>query len=187
METQLKIYCDTNTLPGNADVEKEESKALQQLQSIEGLKWITSNRVRNEAVKTKDESKRSRLLGEHKERELVPKDEKIVGYNLQPLLYGGFVGFTLIADVQDEAMRSELISRGLSRSDAEHVTQAVCNDCDVFLTRDKKSIITPHREWLETRFPTLKVRLPSELLVELTALAAQTSGGVEAADGEQSS
>jgi hypothetical protein len=78
MQTELKIYCDTNTLPDNADICKEEAEALKQLRSIEGLKWFTSHIVGHEATRTKDESKRSKLLDQHAERELIPKDEKVV-------------------------------------------------------------------------------------------------------------
>jgi hypothetical protein len=183
MEEQLKIYCDTNTLPGNADVDKEQSEALEQLQSIQGLKWFTSHIVGHEATRTKDENKRSRLLDQHTERELIPRDEKVVGYNAQSDGYS-FVGFFQLSDVQDEALRSELVTRGLAQRDAEHITQAACNDCDVFLTRDAKSIITPHREWLETRLPALRVRLPSELLAALTTSSTQTSSVAEAAEEE---
>jgi hypothetical protein len=121
-------------------------------------------------MKTKDEGKRSTLVGEHEARTLIPKDEKVVGFNAQSSQHG-FVGFFLLADVQDETLRAELIAQGLEQRDAEHITQAVCNGCDVFLTRDEKSIIKPHRAWLEKRFPTLKVRLPSELAAELAATA----------------
>lgn len=74
--------------------------------------------------------------------------------------------------IQAEKLRAELIERGLEQRDAEQITQAVCNSCDVFLTRDKKTIIKPHRAWLENRFPTLKVRVPSEFAAELAASAA---------------
>src|SRR5262249_52641279 len=130
----------------------------------------------------KNETRRNRLLAQHKGRVAVPKDEKVVGYNAQSDINGGFVGLFLISDVQDEALRSELIDSGLTRRDGEHITQVVCNDCDVFLTRDINSIIRPHRERLEIRFPKLKVRLPSEFLVELMAQAAQTSGIAEPAE-----
>jgi hypothetical protein len=39
----------------------------------------------------------------------------------------------------------------------------------VFLTRDEGSIIKPYRQWLEQRFPNLRIGLPSELLKELAA------------------
>jgi hypothetical protein len=55
------------------------------------------------------------------------------------------------------------------RRDAEHLTQAVCNECDVFLTRDHKTIIDPMRDWLEARYP--RIRLPSELLAEMEQTA----------------
>jgi hypothetical protein len=52
---------------------------------------------------------------------------------------------------------------------AEHLVQAVYNDCRVFLTRDEDTIIKPHWQWLEQRFTNLRIRLPSELLNELAA------------------
>jgi hypothetical protein len=92
-----------------------------------------------------------------------------LGIHTQTDQYGGFVSSPLISDVQDEALRDELINRGLTRRDAEHITQAICNGCDVFLTRDEGTIIKPHGQWLESRFPGLKVWLPSQLLAFITA------------------
>jgi len=59
------------------------------------------------------------------------------------------------------------MKRGLKQRDAEHLTQAVCNNCAVFLTRDKR--IISGRQWLEERFPGLKIRLPSELIADLSS------------------
>jgi RNase P/RNase MRP subunit p29 len=58
--------------------------------------------------RVQDERKRTVLVAEHKERETVPKDEKVVGFNAQADQYG-FTGFFLLSDVQDEALRAELI------------------------------------------------------------------------------
>ena len=80
----------------------------------------------------------------------------------------GFVNIPRLADSQDDGLRDELIREGFDRLDAEHITQAVCNDSDVFLTRDERTI-TSRRQWLEQRFPKLNFRLPSELLAELAA------------------
>jgi len=101
--------------------------------------------------------------------EPIPKDEKVLGFNSQSDQYGGSISYPLIADCQDETLRRELLEHGLESNDAEHLTQAVCNDCGVFLTRDEATIINPHRQWLEQRFPNLKIRLPSELLNELAS------------------
>jgi hypothetical protein len=85
----------------------------------------------------------------------------------------------LLSDCQDETLRKEPIECGLEAKDAEYLTQAVCNDCEVFLTRDEGTIIMPHRQWLEERFPNLKIRLPSELVNEL--VSAPPAGGPPAA------
>ena len=53
MEPKIKVYCDTNTLPGNADACETESKATEQLSSNERLIWFTSYIVRYEAMNTK--------------------------------------------------------------------------------------------------------------------------------------
>jgi hypothetical protein len=160
VETRLKIYCDTSTLPGNAS-EKEQA-ALKQL--TEEHEMFGSHLVRYEAGNTKNVDKRNRLIAEHDALAPIPKDEKLLGFNTQDDGCRGFTSSPIISDVQDEGICAELMARGLDQRDAEHITQAVSNDCDVFLTRDERTIINRHREWLEQRFPKLKVRLPSELL-----------------------
>ena len=170
-EAQLKIYCDTNTLPNNirhADQKSQrELAALKQL--AEKYLMFGSLVVLRELMNTTEQNQRNSLIVDYKALEPIPKDQRLLGFHTQTHQYGGFVSYPLISDVQDEALRKELTRRGLDLRDAEHITQAVCNGCDVFLTRDEK-IITRHRAWLETRFPTLKVRLPSELLGELQPL-----------------
>lgn len=116
---------------------------------------------------TTDLDQQKRLLDEFAERQKIPRDELVCGFATHSDQYGGFVTYPLVSDVQDEALRDELIERGLSPRDAEHITQTVCNSYDVFLTRDECTIIKPHREWLQTRCPTLGFRLPSELLEEV--------------------
>ena len=171
MDTELTVYGDTNTLPSNSsNACSKEMSALNQLWHVKGLKWFSSHLVNYEVGKTTDESKRNRLVAEYKEREIISKDERIVGVNIQYLSspYGGFVSFYLLSDVQDEPLRAELIQQRFDQRDAEHIAQAVSNKCDVFLTRDKRTILN-RRSWLENRFPAMKVLLPSELLAELEA------------------
>jgi hypothetical protein len=169
--TALKIYCDTSTLPANiGDADPKSKQELAAVKELEkhGMMFglFGSHIVLYEATNTNDENKRKQLIAEHAALNPVPKDEKLLGFQTTSDQYGGF-GFVccpIIADVQDETIRNELIARGLEQRDAEHITQAVCNDCDVFLTRDERTIVKPHRAWLERRFPKLKVWLPSELL-----------------------
>ncbi len=145
-----------------------ELVALKQL--AEKYSMFGSRVVLRELMNTTKQTQRDYLIVDYQALEPIPKDEKLLGFHTQADQYGGFITNPLISDVQDERLREELTQHGLKLRDAEHITQAVCNGCDVFLTRDERTIINPHRVWLETRFPTLKVRLPSELLEELASL-----------------
>ena len=171
MEENLKIYCDTSVLPHNichADEKSErELAALEEL--AERYSMFGSRVALRELMMTTDPTTKEHLIVEYQNLEPVPNDERVDGFHTQYDQLGGFVTCPLISDVQDEALRDELMGRGMKRRDAEHITQAVCNECDVFLTRDERTIIKPHRSWLESRFPNLKVCLPSEFLHELEA------------------
>ena len=167
----MKIYCDTSTLPHNirhADQKSHgELAALNRL--AEKYSMFGSLVDLRELMNTPDQTQQNNLIVDYKALEPIPKDERVHGFHTQTDQYGGCITYPLVSDVQDEMLREELIHRGLTPRDAEHITQAVCNCCDVFLTCDVRTIIKPHRAWLETRFPTLKVRLPSELLEELAS------------------
>ncbi len=167
----MKIYCDTNTLPRNirdpAYKVQRERAALKEL--ADKFELFSSKFVLKEVMKTPDETQRDYLIVDYRALEPVPKDERFYGSYTLSDPYGGRIENPLVSDVQDEALVRELREQGLKNGDPEHIVQAVCNECDVFLTRDIKTIIRPHREWLEKRFPGLKIRLPSELLDELTS------------------
>jgi hypothetical protein len=126
-----------------------------------------SHLTRYEANKTENEGNRTILLWECDLLQPIDKDEKLLGFNNQILPYGGYIFSPIISDVQDEILRKELMDRKLKQRDAEHITQAICNDCDVFLTCDVRTIIKPHGQWIEERFK-LRVMQPSELLKIIT-------------------
>ena len=134
--------------------------------------------ILRELMNTTKQTQRDYLIVDYQALEPIPKDEKLLGFYMQTDQYGGCITNPMFSDVQDEALREELTRRGLDLRDAEHITQAVCNGCGVFLTRDERTIINPHRAWLETRFPTFKVQQPSELLAELGHSATSMVGGV---------
>jgi hypothetical protein len=165
----LKIYCDTSVLPHNMDqkTQLEERAALKQL--AEKYSMFGSHLIHYEVMNTPDVTQRENLIIDYKALEPVSKDVKIYGFQAQADQYGGFVCYPLMSDVQDEKLRNELIGQGLEQRDAEHITQAVCNDCDVFLTCDVSTIIKPHGQWLEQRFPRLKVWRPTQLLAFIIA------------------
>ena len=167
----MRIYCDTSALRHNINRhndEKSQSELAALNQLTEKYPLFGSHLARYEAEKTKDDTRREHLIADVDELKNVPNDQKLLGFNVQISQYT-CINSPIISDVQDEGIRAELMERGFKQRDAEHITQAVCNNCDVFLTRDESSIITPYREWLEQRFPSLKIRLPSELLAELSS------------------
>jgi hypothetical protein len=166
----MKIYCDTDTLFSNIKEVPTESAALERLLADHYADKIVMYRSRvnlREVMATPSIIQQERLIADYEGLQPIPHDEKVVGFNAQTDQLGGFVGFPLVSDVQDELICSELEQRGLKPRDAQHITQAVCNECGIFLTRDFKTIIRRHRDWLEARFPNLKVRRPSELVTEL--------------------
>jgi hypothetical protein len=173
----MKIYVETSCLRSN--IRHPDPKSQKELAALEQLadrySLFGSRLTLREATATAKKAQQDSLILDYKALEPIPKDEKLLGFNSQSDQYGGFISYPLIADCQDETLRRELLEHGLESNDAEHLTQAVCNDCGVFLTRDEATIINPHRQWLEQRFPNLKIRLPSELLNELAS--APLSGG----------
>ena len=167
------IYCDTDTLLSNIRHHDEKSKreflALQRLLAGRrtGKYQLVRSRVGlREITATGKELLRQDLLTDYEALEPIANDEKVLGFDTQYDRLGGSITNPLVSDVQDEPLRDQLMQRGLSRRDAEHLAQAISNRCRVFLTRDERTIINPHREWIEENFP-LKVRLPSELLNEI--------------------
>jgi hypothetical protein len=168
----MKIYVETSCLRSNVS-RHSDAKSQRELDALEQLaeeySLFGSRLTLREAMATADVSQRDSLMIDHKGLQPIPNDERLLGYNTQSDPYGGFVCHPLVQDCQDEMLRKELMANGLQAKDAEHIVQAHCNGCGVFLTRDEDTIINPHREWLERRFPNLRIRLPSELLNDLVS------------------
>jgi hypothetical protein len=182
MGQQPKIYCDTSTLAPNIRDPKSlpELAALEQLRQLckEGKCTLLRSRiVQGELERTKDAALRNQLKEDFDLLDGILHDEKLLGFNTMYDQYGGFTTNPLISDIQDPKVFDEIyqeIERRVpgaldfqARRDAEHLTQAICNECDVLLTRDYKTIIGPMREWLEQKYPPLRIRRPSELLAEM--------------------
>jgi hypothetical protein len=168
----MKIYVDTSCLRHN--IRHEDLKSRSELAALEQLaerySLFGSRLTLREAMATSEKTLQDNLILDYKALQPIAKDERLLGFNTVSDRFGGFICHPLIADCQDEPLRNDLIQCGLAPKDAEHLTQAVCNNCEVFLTRDEHTIIKPHRRWLEERFANFKIRLPSELLNELAAL-----------------
>jgi hypothetical protein len=123
--------------------------------------------VRSELEMTPSPERRSKLQADYEALDQIPVDERVLFINKVSDHLGGHINNALTSDVLDERHYEELKASGLTDEDAHHLSHAACNDCDVFLTRDEATIIQPHREWLEQKFPGFRVRLPSELVAEM--------------------
>ena len=132
-----------------------------------------------ELEETPGPEKRQKLRADYEALDQVPNDEKVMGFHSQADRRGSSA-YPLVSDVQDEKICDEILRRLTEcfpaanekrkrrmRRDAQHITQAVCNGCDVFLTRDCETIIKPIGQWLEQRFPPLRIRRPSVLVAEI--------------------
>jgi hypothetical protein len=180
----VKIYCDTDTLFHNVKRQEQESKTGKELVAIKQLldcwrrgKILMFRSLVNlrEIEKTKNTEQFANLRADYDQLPQIPNDERF--YGTERIItdpHGGFIENPLVSDVQDEAILAKLVERGLGLRDAQHITQAICNSCDVFLTRDEDTIIKPHRQWIENQFPPIKVRMPSELARELDSICAGT-------------
>jgi hypothetical protein len=140
----VKIYCDTDTLFSNIKRHEHQAKEQVELDALEKLfafhragKVVLLRSLGNlrELEKTEDVPQRQRLRADYENLPALPKDERF--YGVESLItdpYYGNVYNPLVSDVQDEAMLLELKNRGLKQGDAQLITQAVCNDCDIFIT-----------------------------------------------------
>jgi predicted nucleic acid-binding protein len=166
----LKIYCDTSVLPNNIrgpqQAERDAMKKLIEAHRVAKCILQRSRVVRREVDETNKLPQRQKLKRDHDALENIAKDERVKGFTHTSDRLGGFATVPIVSDKQDDDLYAKLVAHGLSPKDAEHVTQAICNDCDLFLTCDKKTIINPHRHWIEKTYP-IRVRLPSEVVSEL--------------------
>jgi len=174
---EITIYVDTSAFQSNAaqhsdDKSVAEHAAIEKLKAGEAsarYKLFASSLTEREISNTKDQSQRANLRKDHDTLGKVAQNERLLGFNTVFDWTGGFVCSPIMSDIQDEQTRDELIEIGLSRDDADHISQALSNNCDYFLTRDIKTIIKKYRDDIEKRFP-IKIRTPVEMVGKLQSL-----------------
>jgi predicted nucleic acid-binding protein len=164
----MRVYRDTASLRHNIRDENERA-ALEQLTKLFPM-MLGSELLLLEAANTPPKTKRDTaagtqrnlLIAEAKALELVAQEKVIRGFSHSSDQYGGFFACPMISDVPDETIRNELMKPGrLKQRDAEHVTLAICNSCDVILTLDED--ILKLSLWLEAKY-NLRAWRPSQLL-----------------------
>jgi len=174
---EITIYLDTSAVQSNASRHTMDSKSITNLAAMETLnQWqlpgrfkLLASRLNDQQIsKTNNPTQKAKLREEYDTFSKVALNERLLFMSTVYDRFGGFVCSPIMADIQDEPTRDELIKIGLTRDDAEHISQARANNCDYFLTRDEASIIK-YRDEIENRFP-VKIRTPVEMVGDLQSL-----------------
>jgi hypothetical protein len=174
MLREITIYVDTSAFQSNAAQHSTDPKSVANFTAMQTLnRWQLPGRYRlhvsnlnyQEISKTNNPTQMAKLREDYDAFGKVALNERLLFFSTAFDQRGGFVCSPIMSDIQDEPTRDELIKIGLTRDDAEHISQARANNCDYFLTRDEDTIIK-YRDEIERRFP-VKVRTPVEMVKEL--------------------
>ena len=126
---------------------------------------MVSRRTANELEKAPDIARKEALGAAHNAATLLGDDHAVKGFSSIDLGPAGFVTTPRAEDVPDERIFVELREMGLDVMDARHLTVAIHNRCDYFLTMDKK--VLSRRAEIVARYRTIDVMKPSELWTRL--------------------
>ncbi|SRR5579885_697599 len=148
-----QIYCDTDTLWNNIErhVHNDE-KSARELSALQRLisdhkagrcKLVRSRVALRELDRTKNQEHKNKLRADYEALEQIPRDERLCEFHTNYDQFGGFITNPIVSDLQDDNLYKQLLERGFRDKDAQHLTQAICNNCEVFLTRDERTIVAP--------------------------------------------
>jgi hypothetical protein len=164
----VKVYLDTNLIGSNRYQQPEEAEALSALEKRQDIEWRISQRVTNEAERHPDEEARARLKLEADRLAKVRVDHQVQRFQAQSDQYGGLSAFPLVDDAADRSIFESLVQIGLTRVDAQHLTNAIYERCDVFLTRDEHSILDFRKE-ICSLYKDITICKPTELMTRLVS------------------
>jgi len=162
----IRVYLDNNLLGPNAEDYKDEADALRRIEAGRSgerwlLEWVVSRRTANELEKTRDVVRREALRAAYTAATILEDDHTVKGFNDIDLGRWGYISNPMVADVPDEGLFAALREMGLDVMDARHLTVAIHNDCDVFLTMD--GVLLKQRASITARYPRIDVLTPSQL------------------------
>ena len=167
MKTRLSVHPDTCLLKGYAEEDKMEMRATRKLWKNTQLHidWQSSRRVSEEIRRVKSRKQRRRLERNYGKLNVLSQDHEVQGFFNSLDSTGACTCSPMVADVPSSTVYEGLKKIGLKVNDAKILTVAIHNDCDVFLTRDFRTILRLRRE-IEAAF-SIRIRKPSELLEEI--------------------
>jgi hypothetical protein len=176
-----RVYLDNNLLGPNAGDYVDEALALREIEDGRAagrwlLEWLVSGRTANELEKAPI-ARREALRAAYDAATRLKDDHLLKGFSNLDFGVRGYISNPLVADVPDERLYAELSELGVKVMDARHLTVAIHNKCDVFLTCDEG--ILKRREEIQRRYGAIRILRPPELLERLRLLeSSQRKGGV---------
>jgi predicted nucleic acid-binding protein len=167
VKNNLIVHPDTCLLKGYAEQDKTEMNATKKLWKSKtvSIDWQSSRRVSEEIRRVKSRKQRRRLEKNYGKLNVHSQDHEVRGFFNSIDSTGACTCNPMVADVPNSMVFDRLKEIGLKTSDAKILTVAIHNNCDVFLTRDFRTILRLRKE-IEASFP-IKLRKPSELLEEI--------------------
>lgn len=151
------------------DLVKEEQEAIDslwQLDSEHRIRMVGSRISAQNIEQAKDSATLQKLKVIYETLNRVAKERKIRGFSELRDQYGGQICNPIPTEILDRNIFSQLCSIGLDADDdARHLTIAICNKADIFLTTDPDYL--DRRSLIEERYPGIRVLRPSELKIEL--------------------
>jgi len=151
----MRVYLDNNLLGPNAEEHEAETEAFHAIEAewLAGrwrLEWMVSRRTANELEKTRDLARRGALRAAYDAATLLDDDHTVEGFSNVDL---GALGSVALRGI------------GLHNMDARHLTAAIHNRCEAFLTTDKK--ILKRRAKIAAQYH-IDVMAPSNLRTRLS-------------------
>lgn len=162
----MKVYIDTCIFSRLLDlrIKKKELIALELMTQNSSIEFMTSEKTLEEFLNTKDDKRRLSL------KILFRLINKVQSHNTsyeEPALFGNimFGEAPWGGSVTRYNPIFEKLETIFDKDDADHIFQAISNDCDYFITLDKKTILSKvdQNEDFIKEFTRLQIVSPVQL------------------------
>lgn len=163
----VAVYLDTNIISRIFDIRisEETAMAYRQLSEMQGLRFVTSAKTKQEMEQASNQRRASVLLFLYNQFAKTPWE--VAEYS--GAIGDNPIGLCVVGGGWTHPTLSKL--RGVfDEGDAYHVFQASKAGCDYFLTLDEETILSrakQNQELLSSICSNLKFRSPIELVQEL--------------------
>lgn len=167
----MKVYIDNDVASAikKRDLPEPEQSALDRVLELESQGVITTMFSAEHLREMERYKGPVDLKAGLEGREKVERDHEVLGSAETRDQFGGGASYPLVTDIVDQELFDRFESVGLERSDNLHLTYAVADGCQVFLTHNSLDFINNGRRdaLQEASGRKIKIRLPSELVGDI--------------------